>query len=71
VIDYEIIVLDPELIYQHSADDNVLLERRPAKWKSRNRSTIREKSGGLTQLLALEQSVAAPVLCSRKILIGR
>jgi hypothetical protein len=25
-------------------------------WQTRNRSTVREKNGGLTQLLALEQS---------------
>jgi hypothetical protein len=26
------------------------------QWQTRNRSTVREKNGGLTQLLALEQT---------------
>jgi hypothetical protein len=32
--------------------------------------TVREKNSGLAQLLAIEQSVSAPVLCSRQILIA-
>jgi hypothetical protein len=40
-------------IYQHGADVNVLFERRVAMV---NTQTVREKNGGLTQLLALEQS---------------
>jgi hypothetical protein len=70
VIDYEIIVLDPEkntsMVQIIMCCWNVGLQ-----WYARNRSTVREQNSGLTQLLALEQSVAAPVLCSPKMLIGR
>jgi hypothetical protein len=73
VIDYGIIVLDPEQFASmvQMLDVNVLLERRAAMVSTQSQHTVREKNGGLTQLLALEQSVATPVLCSRKILIGR
>jgi hypothetical protein len=55
VIHYEIVVLDPEqftsMVQMLMCCSNVGLQ-----WQTRNRSTVREKNGGLTQLLALEQS---------------
>jgi hypothetical protein len=57
-------------IYQHGVDVNVLFERRVAVVNTQSQHRSR-KNGGLTQLLALEQTVAAQVLCSRKISIGR
>jgi hypothetical protein len=43
-------------ICQHGADVNVLFERRVAMANTQSQSTVREKNGGLTQLLALGQS---------------
>jgi hypothetical protein len=55
VIHYEIVVLDPEqftsMVQMLMCCSNIGLQ-----WQIRNRSTVREKNGGLTQLLALEQS---------------
>jgi hypothetical protein len=39
-----------------------------ANTQSQRRS---QKKGGLGPLLAIEQSVSAPVLCSRKVMTGR
>jgi hypothetical protein len=54
VIHYEIVVLDQEqftsMVQMLMCCSNVGLQ-----WQTRNRSTAREKNGGLTQLLALEQ----------------
>jgi hypothetical protein len=57
VIDFEMVVLDPEQF------TSMLLERRAAVASTQSQHRSR-KNGGLTQLLALEQSVAPPVLCS-------
>jgi hypothetical protein len=55
VIRYEIVALDPE---QFTSILQVLMccSNAGFQWQTRNRSTVREKNGGLTQLLALEQS---------------
>jgi hypothetical protein len=58
VIHYEIVVLDPEQFTsnnQHGTDANVLFERRVAMVNTQSHHRSR-KNGGLTQLLALEQS---------------
>jgi hypothetical protein len=51
----------------------MLLECRVAMVNTKHavRIAVREQNGGLTQALAIEQLVSAPVLCSRKVLIGR
>jgi hypothetical protein len=55
VIHYEIVVLDPE---QFTSTVQMLMccSNAGLQWQTRNRSTVRETNGGLTQLLALEQA---------------
>jgi hypothetical protein len=48
----------------------MLLEHRAAMVSKQSQHRLR-KNGGLPQLLALEQPLAAPVLCSETISIGR
>jgi hypothetical protein len=55
VIHYEIVVLDPEK-FTSMAQMLMCCSNAGLQWQTRNRSTAREKNGGLTQLLALEQS---------------
>jgi hypothetical protein len=66
VIDYKIVVLGPE---QFTSMVQILMccWNVGLQW----RAPFAKKNGGLTQLLALEQFGGSPVLCSRKISIGR
>jgi hypothetical protein len=55
VIHYEIVVLNPEQ-FSSMAQMLVCCSNVGLQWQTRNRSTVCETNGGLTQPLALEQT---------------